>query len=83
MPSLPREDMQVPCKKKEKHVTIVTGDVMSELKKQLDWRGPTSGKRQGHVVLSYDYGEFLYRRVLDLIATQDALVKDLERKDKT
>jgi hypothetical protein len=61
---------------------ITTGDVLAEIKRQLDWRGAGKQVKQGHVVLIRANAEFLHARVLELILTQDKLIAEIERLTK-
>lgn len=52
-------------------------DVLLDIKKQLDWRGP-AGRPLGHVVLEREIAEFLHKVALDLIVEHDKLRNKFE-----
>jgi hypothetical protein len=39
---------------------VLPGDVLTEIKRQFDWRGP-NGKPQGHIVITREQAEALLR----------------------
>jgi hypothetical protein len=61
---------------------ITTGDVLAEIKRQLDWRGAGDKVKQGHIVLVRANAEFLHARVIELVLEQDKLVAEIERLTK-
>jgi hypothetical protein len=57
-------------------------DVLSEIKRQLEWVGP-GGRGQGHIVLHRDMAEYAHGLVLRVIMERDELVQELaEIKEK-
>lgn len=56
-------------------MTITIADVLSEIKRQLDWRGP-NGRPQGHVVLPRAMAEYLRDATLNIIIERDNLVAE-------
>lgn len=60
---------------------MTLADVLAEIKKQLDWRGP-SDKTQGHVVLPREMAEYLHPAVIQLIKDNDELWDKVESHEK-
>jgi hypothetical protein len=58
-------------------IDITTGDALAEIKRQLDWRGPTD-RMMGHIVLDRSTAEFLHARILELVRQQDAHIEEIE-----
>jgi hypothetical protein len=58
-------------------IDITTGDALAEIKRQLDWRGPTD-KVMGNIVLDRPTAEFLHARVLELVRQQDVHIARIE-----
>ena len=59
-------------------MTLAT--ILSEIKRQLDWRGPND-KPQGHIVLHRNDAEYLYQAVLDVIIERDRLAYEEEKRN--
>jgi hypothetical protein len=60
-------------------MTITIADVLSEIKRQLDWRGP-NGKPQGHIVLPRDQAEYLHQATIAVIIERDNVITERERQ---
>lgn len=63
-------------------MTITLADVLAEVRRQLEWRGP-GGKGQGHVVLERAMAEYLCEGMVGIIIERDGLVAEKDHiKDK-
>jgi hypothetical protein len=58
---------------------MTIADVLSDVKRQLDWRGSTNDIKQGHVVLTREQAEYLHQWAIDLCLAKDNLEEFTER----
>lgn len=61
---------------------LTIGIVLADVKKQLDWRGP-SGREQGVVTMPRDHAEYLHRWAIDLCNAKDDLEARITQLEKT
>jgi BMFP domain-containing protein YqiC len=63
-------------------MTTTVADVLAEIRRQLDWEGPT-GSKMGHIVITRDQAEYLHEWALKLIHAKDELetkINELEAR---
>lgn len=60
---------------------ITIAEVLAEIKKQYNWRGP-SGRGQGIITLSREHAEYLHQWAIDLCNAKDDLEARVERLER-
>ena len=62
-------------------MTVTIADVLSEIKRQLDWRGPND-RKMGHIVLKREMGQYAHDLTIKVLLERDELVAEKEKPSR-